>query len=95
LLINILNIIKKKYDKKIKPTSHINIGNGRELTIKELAETIKEVVGHKWQISFNPNKPDDSPRKLLDSGRLNSLDWKSKINLKEGLIKTYKDYIKS
>ncbi|MDB9736527.1 GDP-L-fucose synthase [Candidatus Pelagibacter sp.] len=94
-VMHIMNLDKKIYDKKIKPTSHINIGSGRELTIKELAETIKEVVGYKWQISFNPNKPDGSPRKLLDSGRLNSLDWKSKINLKEGLIKTYNDYIKS
>ena len=94
-VMHVMNLDKKIYDKKIKPTSHINIGSERELTIKELAETIKEVVGYKWQVSFNPNKPDGSPRKLLDSGRLNSLDWKPKINLKEGLIKTYNDYIKS
>ena len=61
----------------------------------DLAETIKEVVGYKGKINFNPNKSDGSPKKLIDSSRLNSLGWKPKINLKDGLIKTYSDFINS
>jgi GDP-L-fucose synthase len=93
--IYVMNLDKKIYEKEIKSTSHINIGSGRELTIKELAEIIKEVVGYKGQIYFNPNKPDGSPRKLIDSSLLNSFGWKPKVDLKDGLIKTYVDFVKS
>ena len=93
--IYVMNLDKKTYEEQIKPTSHINIGSGKELTIKELAEIIKEVVGYKGEIYFNSNKPDGSPRKLIDSSRLNSFGWKPKINLKDGLIKTYMDFVNS
>ena len=66
-----------------------------ELTIKELAETIKEILNYKGKIYFDTNKLDGSPRKLIDSSRLNSLGWRPKINLKEGLIKTYLHFEKS
>ena len=64
-------------------------------TIKELAEIIKEVVDFKGKINYDLTKPDGSPRKFLDSKRINNLGFKPEISLKEGLIKTYQDFIKS
>jgi GDP-L-fucose synthase len=58
-----------------------------------LAETIKEVVGYKGSIYFDTTKPDGVTRKLLDSSRINSLSFKPEFNLKEGLIRTYKEYM--
>jgi GDP-L-fucose synthase len=91
-----MNVDKKNYDEQISSkTSHINVGSGKELTIRELAETIKEVVDFKGKINFDPSKPDGSFRKLLNSERINKLGFKHKIGLKDGLIKTYQDYIKT
>jgi len=93
--IHVMNLDKKIYDKQISSeSSHINVGSGKELSIKELAETIKEVVNFKGKINFDSNKPDGSSRKLLNSERINKLGFKPKIDLKEGLIKTYQDYLK-
>lgn len=92
----LMNISKKKYDNYVLPMrNHINVGSGIEISIKKLAETIKNVVGYKGKIIFDPRKPDGSPRKFIDSGRMNNLGFKYKMNLKEGLIKTYKEYLKS
>jgi len=92
--IQIMNIDKKTYNENISPmSSHINIGSGSDLTIKELAEIIKEVVGYQGEINFDQTKPDGVPRKLLNIERLNKLNFKTFINLKDGLIKTYKDYV--
>ena len=94
--IHVMNIDKKTYEKQTSSTcSHINVGSGIDLTIKELANTIKEVIGFKGEIIFDPSKPDGTTRKLLDSKLIKSLGFKPKINLKEGLIKTYKEYIKA
>ena len=94
--IHVMNIDKKNYDEQISSeSSHINVGSGKELTIKELAETIKEVVDFKGKINFDSTKPDGSFRKLLNSERINKLGFKHKIGLKDGLIKTYQDYIKT
>ena len=91
--IYIMNLDKKIYDEQIKSVSHINIGSGIDLSIKDLAEIIKEVVGYKGKINFNPNRPDGSPKKLIDSSRLSNFGWKQKTNLKDGLNKTYTDFI--
>ena len=92
--IHVLNLEKKIYDKHTtQMNSHINVGSGVEITIKKLAESIKEVVGYKGQINFDLKKLEGSPRKLVDNQRLNSLGWKAKIKLKEGLTKTYNDFI--
>ena len=92
--IQIMNMDKKTYNENISPmSSHINIGSGSDLTIKELAEIIKEVVGYHGQINFDQTKPDGVPRKLLNIERLNKINFKTFINLKDGLIKTYKDYM--
>ena len=92
--IHIMNLDKKTFEKHTSSMcSHINVGSGRDLTIKELAETIKEVIGYKGKINFDPIKPNGVSRKLLDSGRINKLGFKPQISLREGLIKTYQDYI--
>lgn len=69
--------------------SHINVGIGTDLTIRELAGVIREVVGFEGELEFDPNKPDGVPRKLLDVSNLYSLGWQHSINLKFGLISTY------
>jgi len=74
--------------------SHINVGIGHDSTIRELAETIAEVVGYAGEITFDPSKPDGTPRKLMDSSRLNALGWQATIGLKEGLRTTYADFLK-
>lgn len=93
--IHLMNINKKIYDKHVLPMcSHINIGSGEDLTIKELAEIIKEVVRFKGKINFDHSKLDGSHRKFLDSKKINNFGFKPKISLKNGLLKTYQDYIK-
>ena len=93
--IHVMNVDKKIYEEQITSlSSHINVGSEQELTIKELAETIKDVINFKGTINFDPSKPDGSKRKLLNSERINKLGFKPKTHLKEGLIKTYQDYLK-
>ncbi len=72
--------------------SHINIGTGQDITIKELAEKIAKTVGYSGKIVFDTSKPDGTPRKLLDVSRLSNLGWQAKIGLDEGLESTYKWY---
>ena len=93
--IHLMNIDKKTYYKqKSSMCSHINVGSSQDISIKELAETIKEVVDFKGEINFDLSKSDGVSRKFLDSGRINNLGFKPKISLKEGLIRTYQDYEK-
>ena len=90
----VMNLDKGLYDRHTEPMlSHINVGFGSDVTIKELAQTISEVIGYQGLISFDPTKPDGTPRKLMDSGRLNSLGWQAQVNLKDGLTKAYQDYL--
>jgi len=94
--IHLMNIDKKIFAEQVSSMgSHINVGCGQDLTIKELAEKIKDVVGFKGSIAFDKNKPDGVTRKFLDSKRIKNLNFKPEINLMDGLIKTYKDYIKT
>ena len=74
---------------------HVNIGTGKELSIRELAETIKEVVGFKGKLSFNAEMPDGTPRKLCDVSKLRGLGWKHQVDLRDGIEKVYKWYIRS
>jgi GDP-L-fucose synthase len=93
--IHLMTLDKKTYLKNTLPAnSHINVGYGKDISIKELSELIKKVVDYKGQVIFDKNRPDGSPRKFLDSGLINSLGFKPKTNLLDGLIKTYRDYIK-
>lgn len=68
---------------------HVNIGTGKEITIRELAETIKEIVGFTGELRFNKDKPDGTPRKLLDVSKLRELGWTYKVELKDGIKSTY------
>lgn len=72
----------------------VNIGIGEDLSIKDLAELIKEVIGYKGSISFDSSKPDGTPRKLMDVSKLHALGWKHKINLREGIKLAYADFLK-
>jgi len=69
----------------------VNIGTGRDISIKELAELIKEIVGYKGKLIWNKNKPDGTPRKLLDVSLIHGLGWKHKIGLEEGISEVYKE----
>lgn len=72
---------------------HVNMGTGKDISIGELAEVIKEVIGYEGKIVNDLSKPDGTPRKLLDVSKLEATGWKYKIELKEGIEKTYKWYL--
>ncbi len=67
----------------------INIGSGQEISIEQLAKSIKEVVGYSGEIFFNKVRPNGTPRKLLDNSKITELGWKTEVNLKEGIASTY------
>lgn len=93
--VHLLNLDKKTYYKQLLPgLSHINVGSGKELTIRELAETIKKVVDFNGEIYFDQTNQNGTSRKFLDSGRINNLGFMSKTCLEDGLIKINQDYIK-
>lgn len=69
---------------------HINVGSGKEVSIKELAELIKDITGFEGKIVWDTEKPDGTPRKLMDSNKINSLGWKAGIGLREGVEQVYK-----
>lgn len=73
----------------------INVGTGEEVTILELANRIAQVVGFEGEITFDPTKPDGTPRKLMDSSRLHALGFRHSTSLEEGLKKTYQDFLKN
>ena len=72
---------------------HINVGSGSEVSILELAEIISRVVGYKAELVFDASKPDGTPRKLLDTSRLNDLGWSNARALEEGIQSTYQDWL--
>ncbi len=69
--------------------SHINVGTGKDVTIREMAETMKRVVGFKGELKFDTSKPDGAPRKLIDVSRLAAMGWRYSVELEEGLRRTY------
>lgn len=73
----------------------INVGTGEEISIKELALTIKAVVGFEGELRFDPSKPDGTPRKLLDISKIKNLGWEPKTSLKAGLEKTYQWFLEN
>lgn len=94
--VHVMNLSKSTYDQHTEPMcSHINVGSGADITIKELAETIKEVVGYTGQLNYDSSKPNGSPKKLMDSSRLNQLGWTPSIALKDGLARSYQDFCQS
>jgi GDP-L-fucose synthase len=90
---DLVSDLKKNYGEKVEiRNTHINIGTGKELTIKELAYLIKKVVGFWGEIVFNSDKPDGTMRKLTDPSKLHSLGWHHKIDIDEGVQKMYDWY---
>lgn len=91
----VMNLPKATLDAHTQPMqSHINVGFGEDVTIKELALAVANTVGYHGVISFDTSKPDGSPRKLMDSSRLNALGWQAKVGLAQGLALAYADFLK-
>ncbi|EPS71966.1 hypothetical protein M569_02791, partial [Genlisea aurea] len=76
-------------------TEHVNVGSGKEVSIGELAEAVKETVGYGGEIVWDRSKPDGTPRKLMDSSKLEGLGWSPKVSLEEGLRETYRWYLEN
>jgi len=74
--------------------SHINVGSGEEVTIRELAETVRAIIGFEGKITWDTSKPDGTPRKLMDSSRMNALGWIPRVSLKEGIGLAYADFLR-
>lgn len=92
--LHVMGLSKTEYEKQTQAMlSHINVGSGNDITIKALAETIAKVVGYSGEIAFDLSKPDGTPRKLMDSSRINALGWRPKMGLVEGLAKAYEDFL--
>jgi GDP-L-fucose synthase len=72
---------------------HLNVGTGTDVTIRELAETVKRVVGFEGELAWDTTKPDGTPRKLMDVSRLEALGWRARTDLEAGLAKTYDWYL--
>jgi GDP-L-fucose synthase len=90
----VMELDKKIYDQHTEPMqTHINVGFGSDITIAELAKAVSDAVGYVGKISFDASKPDGSPRKWMNSGRLRQLGWRPKIGLNEGLALTYSQKI--
>jgi len=90
------NLDQRTYQKATQPMlSHINVGSGRDVTIKELANIIKSVVGYEGELVFDRTKPDGTPRKLMDVQLLSKLGWSAKIDLKVGLMNAYQDFMRN
>ncbi len=89
----IMSLNKDSYNLEVdKRVSHINVGSGFEISIKNLAKLISRVTEYKGKITFDKTKPDGPPRKFLDSTKLNDLGWYPKVTLETGLMMAYKDY---
>jgi GDP-L-fucose synthase len=81
--------------KEYKGSPFLNIGSGDEVTIKELSTLIAKVIGYTGTITFDPSKPDGTPRKVMDSGKIHALGWKAKTKLEPGLKVAYESFLKT
>ncbi|QWF71017.1 GDP-L-fucose synthase [Methylomonas paludis] len=92
--LHVLNLDKAHYQSVTEPMlSHLNVGTGTDVTIKELAETIGKVTGFTGSISWDSSKPDGTPRKLMDTTKINALGWQPNIDLEPGLRATYQWFL--
>jgi len=90
----VMNLDQPTYQANTSPMcSHINVGFGSDVTIAEVAQAVSRAVGYQGAITFDPTQPDGSPRKLMDSSRLNALGWQAKIHLEQGLALAYQDFL--
>jgi len=93
--IYIMNLGRDDYASACSGVSHLNIGTGVDIKIKDLSFLLKDITGFQGEINFDSSMPDGMPRKRLDISRLQSLGWNPKISLRDGLLKEYKDFAKS
>jgi GDP-L-fucose synthase len=92
----VLELDEKTYQANTQPMlSHINVGTGKDVTIREMAETMKQVVGYKGKLTFDTARPDGAPRKLIDITRLKNMGWEYSVDLEDGLGKVYEWYLSS
>jgi len=93
--VHVMNLDKATYDAHTQPMqSLINVGYGDDITINELAHAVGKTIGYQGQITFDPSKPDGTPRKLMDSSRLNALGWRATVSLEDGLASAYADFLR-
>jgi GDP-L-fucose synthase len=93
--LHIMNLDRDTYERHTRPMlSHINIGTGQEISIRNLASMISEIVGFNGDIAFDTSKPDGTPRKLMSVDRLTALGWTAHTPLRDGLALTYADFLK-
>ena len=91
----VMHLDKQTYDSQTEPMqSHLNVGYGSDVTIAELATAVAKATGYQGKVSFDPSKPDGSPRKWMDSSRLNLLGWHAKVGLQNGLEQAYQEFQK-
>lgn len=91
--LHVMNLARIEYDRHTTPMlSHINVGTGEDVTIREIAEVIRRTVGYQGDIAFDTDKPDGTPRKLLDVARLTALGWQPRMALEEGIKETYERF---
>ena len=92
--LHVMNLPKAVYERHTQHmVSHINVGCGKDMTIMEVAQAVARTVGYIGQIHTDSTKPGGTPRKLLDSGRINALGWQAKVTLEDGLKATYQDFL--
>jgi len=88
--VHVMNLDKATYDQHTQPMlSHINVGCGDDLSVSQIAQAISKTVGYSGEISFDPDKPDGPPHKLMDSSRLCALGWQPKVDLESGIKIAY------
>lgn len=94
--VHVMELERSTHERHTLPMlSHINVGTGEEVTINELAEVIRKVVGYEGRIVFDTSKPDGTPRKLLDVSKLLALGWKPRVSLSEGMAETYANFVET
>ncbi|MCE8025889.1 MULTISPECIES: GDP-L-fucose synthase [Halomonadaceae] len=92
--VHVMNLQRERYATQTTPRrSHLNVGTGRDCSIRELAELIAQITGFAGEMHFDASKPDGTPRKMLDVSRLQALGWQPRISLSEGLHDTYRWYL--
>jgi len=93
--VHVMNLDTATYAAHTQPMlSHINVGTGEDITIRQLAETVGKVIGYPGRIEFDPSKPDGAPRKLMDVSRLRDLGWQATVGLEDGLARAYTDFLR-
>ena len=92
--VHVMNLALSVYEQHTQPMlSHINVGYGDDVTIRELAQAVGETIGYAGAITFDVSKPDGTPRKWMDSQRLRDLGWQPTVDLREGLKRAYADFL--